>query len=760
MNRSELQQFAQQLSLWTELIIENGRTPFRRVDLYPEIHTDQGLLQPPLVFWINRQSMMAGGILLLPEQNLKAELEYGASCCTALGLKHFVTWESDRVRIWQKDDDGIQQHRQFDFTHADHPDSFRHLLGEVLETLKLLAVIGLVPPAELSPHYLHNLFQTTLDLTLPALVNSYRSLRAEEELSTAADADQLANEANRLLLLQLLGLIWHRQLPSAILPEKLERAIQLSLPQLPEPLKQTMSLSATTTPAPLPHDAAVCFHHLLLRLRQLSWRESEQRAITSIQQLVASWQTDLPGQLPEGDVQLYPQSPILGEATQLILSDSPSLLAAAGLMQDLLQQPPKLLICGTLFQLDFSGRSHRSICGRLNKSRPLTRNERHQYTTLLRTSWPNRRFRIGSDKPLWFWELIHLLGLSKEQQKLQLILPLTALKSQVTEPFWPLLLENYSIQQVSLLTDEIIFLELFPTAGLEIPIKLMLGDETRTLSIANEMSLVRSQLLLALLLPKEIYQMLGNQLVWPSDEELDNKAQAGMRIYMKSRLWRLFEEITGPNLQSDPEAIQPQQLVSWPRPDFLHLKELARAEKQQATDPDRLLAELLQTPELNSIAIQSDEQNRTTAIPRVSDKDLQIELAQQLQREGIPTFPEQYLYFLDSPDMTCYRLTPPLTVTSELLGEIELVDAAGQTLRVYGEELANALLLCSKLKKTEVELPVDRHQLALLQQQYWNDLKQLHKQLNSLCHSRLKSPNAADKLAKKVWKRLQLPKLK
>jgi hypothetical protein len=100
-----------------------------------------------------------------------------------------------------------------------------------------------------------------------------------------------------------------------------------------------------------------------------------------------------------------------------------------------------------------------------------------------------------------------------------------------------------------------------------------------------------------------------------------------------------------------------------------------------------------------------------------------------------------------------------LTITSELLGEIVLEDMSGKKFQVYGEELANALLLCATLNKTDVELPADRHQLALLQQQYWKDLKQLHKQLNSLCHSRLQSPKAADKLAKKVWKKLQLPKL-
>ena len=69
-----LQQFAQQLASWTEAIIEYGRTPFRRVDTYPKIDTEQGVIQPPLVFWINRQSMMAGGILLLPENNLEEEM--------------------------------------------------------------------------------------------------------------------------------------------------------------------------------------------------------------------------------------------------------------------------------------------------------------------------------------------------------------------------------------------------------------------------------------------------------------------------------------------------------------------------------------------------------------------------------------------------------------------------------------------------------------------------------------------------------------
>ncbi len=753
----ELQKFAQQLALWTDLIIENGRTPFRRVDLSPEIHTDQGPLQPPLVFWINRQSMMAGGILLLPEKNLEVELQRGCSCCDALGLKYFVTWESDQVRIWQREGDRAREHQKFDLQHAEHPDSFRHLLGEVLEALKLLAVIGLVPNAELSPHYLHNLFLTTLDVALPALINSYRSQRAEEGTSHSSDADQLANEANRLLLLQLLGLAWHQQLPSAILPEKLERAIQLSLPQLPEQLRETLSLKVTAASPELPHETAVCFHHLLLRLRQLSWRQPEERAISSIQLLINSWNSDQPETTDE--IQVYPQSPVLGDQTQLILSDSISLLAAVRLLEDLLQKQPQELLLGNLFQLDFAGRTDLSINGTLNKQRLLSKEERQQYTTLLRTSWPNRRFRIGGDKPLWFWELIHLLGLSKQQRKMTLILPRDLVLSSIDEPFWQLLWENYSLCRIAVLEAGLIKLILSPEAGQNDPIVVQLDEESRPVSAIGDLAKFRNQLLLTMLLPTEIYHLLGNKLIWPDKEDLDQQATEGLNAYLQSRLNKRIEHVLGLDLQSLAEEEYQQALRNIPRPDLLHLSEISRLSRQQS-DVDSLLAELLQTPAIKTLQVQGKEDNKVAAPRRASDKELRDQLVNQLQSAGIPNFPEQYLYFLDSPETTSYQLNPPLRITSELLGETVLEAADGQKLQVYGEELASALLLCSDLERTDVELPTDRHQLAMIQQQYWKDLKQLHKQLSGLCHSHLKSPQAANKLAKKVWKKLCLPKLK
>jgi hypothetical protein len=211
-----LQQFSQQLATWTQAIIEYGRSPFRRVDTYPHLDTEQGILQPPLVFWINRQSLMAGGVLLLPDNNLAEELERGRSCASALGLRHFVTWESDRVRIWHIDKDQIKELRSFPLSSPSQPDTFRYLLTEILDELKLLAVLGAIPATELSPYYFNNLFQTTLQQALPPLVKAYREKRSEIEEYSTEDADRCANEENRLLILQIVSILWFDKVPETI----------------------------------------------------------------------------------------------------------------------------------------------------------------------------------------------------------------------------------------------------------------------------------------------------------------------------------------------------------------------------------------------------------------------------------------------------------------------------------------------------------------------------------------------------------------
>jgi hypothetical protein len=764
-NHPDLQQFAKQLVFWTELVIENGRTPFRRVDLYPHIQTEQGVLQPPVIFWINRQSLMAGGILLLPNRDLPAELERGRCCAEALGLRNFVTWEIDRVRIWQLDGKMIKQHREFLFGAVEHPDDFRYLLEELLETLKLLAVTGLIPPNQLSCHYLHNLFLTTLELALPPLLNSYRSQRAQENEEMNGDADRQATEANQLLLLQLLTLRWHQQLPNAILPEKLERAIEISLPQLPKNLQQSLSWGRSAESAALPHETTVCFHHLLLRLRQLSWDMPKERALAALRLLIDGW---FPPQKPQGTAQIcfYPPTPRLAAETDTLLSDSPSLLAAASLLEQIEAQPIRRQYFGNLFQFTPDTLPQGTIQATLTSERVPGRGDQQQYTSLLRTSWPNRRFRLTTNTPLWQWETIHLLGLFRRPEALTLTLPNQALKLTVDEPFWPLLLENYQLCSIDSSTGQNLVLELIRGTNNSQPIRIKTADNQVQIIPADEIHLLRSQLLLALQLPATLYQLCAEQFIPCGEEHLSATALSGLSIYAGSllgkRLWRLLSTTPPPVAEADRLALAKN--IGWPHPEARVLEELALASKaggQRLELSDSLLAELLGCTDILEIERpEGSLKKRPVVAENLPGKLLRQQLIQQLQNEGLPTFPEKYLYFLEQPQMVLYQFSPPLLIRNEFLGQCELIDARGKVIPVDGEELTQVLLLCSLLEKTQVELPADRQLVALILEQYCQDLRTFHQHLNELCFQWVENSKAARKLARKTWSELALPPLK
>ncbi len=764
-NHPDLQQFARQLALWTELVIENGRTPFRRVDLYPQVQTEQGVLRPPLIFWINRQSMMAGGILLLPERDLSAELERGRCCAEALGLRNFVTWETDRVRIWQLDGAEIKQHQDLHFKDVANPDSFRHLLEELLEVLKLLAVIGLIPPGQLSAHYLHNLFQTALELSLPPLLNSYRSQRAQETEDAGEDAERQAVEANRQLLLQLLALLWFQQMPSAILPEKLARAIELSLPQLPEPLRQSLSWKISAEPTSMPHETTVCFHHLLLRLRQLSWDQSQQRALTALQLLFDSW---FPPQPLESTAQncFYPAVPRLAPTTRSLLSDSPSLLATVGLLEQLEKQPPRQQYFGNLLQFTPETLPKGTLQATLTNSRIPGRAEQQQYASLLRTSWPNRRFKLATATPLWQWEALHLLGLYRIAEPLALTLPAQALSLATDEPFWPLLLEHYQLCSVDSSNAAQLKLQLVRGATNEQPVQINTSETNYQLIPAEELQLRCSQLLQALQLPVRLYHLSAEQLVFCGEEQLTSTALRGLKLYADSllgqRLWQLLT--AAPQPATEEELFTQAKRIGWPHPEARILEELFRSSSSTEFTPeqlDGLLAELLGCADILQIERQGGTlKKRPLVEENLPGKLLRQQLIEQLQNEGLPTFPEKYLYFLDQPQMVTYRFAPPLQIRNELLGQFELVDVAGQIIHSDGEELVRVLLLCSQLGKNQVELPSDRQQLCLLLDQYCQDLRAFHQHLSELCFRRVENAKAARKLTKKTWSELALPPLK
>ena len=759
-----LQQFAKQLAIWTEAIIEHGRTPFRRVDTYPSIDTDLGVKSPPLVFWINRQSMMAGGVLLLPEGDLETELKTGYSCATALGLRHFVTWEVNQVRIWQIEDARPVVQQSFPLSKAAQPEIFRQLLTEILDTLKLLAIVGAIPNSELSPHYFNNLFQMTLEQALPPLTESYRSQRSETDKHSPEDADACANEANRHLLLQVISLLWFNKCPDAILPEKMEQAIELSIAELPGPLRQALSFKTVIKPPALPLETAVFFHHLLLRLHQLAWRQDKARAKKSIHRLAEYWFQNQTAENEPASIYLYPEKPMLSSDIKILLSGSLSLLATSALLTEISNISAKTLIFGNLFELDRDSLPNEFISARLLNQNRITNVERPKYSTHLRTAWPNRRLKIKGGQPLWHWELIHLLGLCHRKQSLALEVPVELINSPENQLAWSLLYENYGFQKVQLLNNGHIKLNISRGLTTNETVLVQIKEETREITPIEEPICFKNQMLLTIHLPKDIYKLLGNELIWPPPDATPGTQLQGWKSYTRSRLYKLMQALL--SIESSEDEISASPLDACvPYPEPLLLNELAGFERTNSSTKwsmtiDHFLAELLSCPTVANLEIPKRIKARkalTSDSP--SERNLKETIEQQLATHGIPNFPGQYLYFLDQPAMRHYSFAPPLQVKNNLLGEFELEDAQGQTISGYGEELKQILLICSESGKTEIDLPSNRQQLEKLLQHYLKDLDDLHNYLSHLCYSQIKDLKSAQKIIKNTWEKLNLPKI-
>ncbi|MEZ4483412.1 MAG: hypothetical protein R2864_02055 [Syntrophotaleaceae bacterium] len=188
-----LRQFAAQLSHWAESLISRGRTPLRKVETFPSLLTARGEQHPPLVFWINRDSCMAGGVVLFPAENDTAALETGHYCAQALGLRYFVTWTRHEVSFWD-DTTPPRLRKQIPLAKGAQAGTrdFQEALQLLLEEIKLLAVLAAVPPPELSPCYLANLWRTTLLAAEPQLNEHYRIARSEQRLVKGDRPQQLA----------------------------------------------------------------------------------------------------------------------------------------------------------------------------------------------------------------------------------------------------------------------------------------------------------------------------------------------------------------------------------------------------------------------------------------------------------------------------------------------------------------------------------------------------------------------------------------
>ena len=77
--------------------MEAQRLPFQRLELCPRLLTERGRQVPGVVLWINRDSQLAGSMIILPSKIDSQLLVKAVAMAQALGLGNFTTWAAREV---------------------------------------------------------------------------------------------------------------------------------------------------------------------------------------------------------------------------------------------------------------------------------------------------------------------------------------------------------------------------------------------------------------------------------------------------------------------------------------------------------------------------------------------------------------------------------------------------------------------------------------------------------------------------------------
>jgi hypothetical protein len=305
MNQDFLQQFRQQLANWTKQYLAKQRLPFQRLELCPGVLTEKGRLVPDIVLWINRDSQLAGSMILLPTALNKDVLDEAFAMARALGLGHFVTWEARQVCIWQmgkKDAEAIQK---FPLPTANtiQPEDFRSALEQLLNELKVIAVTTAPATTNFSLFYFANLCLRTLQEMGPGITESTRLAAGH----TAADSwVELAPAAKTWMSVwRILFLLWQKRLPPGLQPDRMEQVFHYAMADFNGDKNILKWLELYPEEPPLTDQDAVRLHHLASRMSQLGWPQTTEQAATLVKQLLrevahrynlsaqqVSWQSD------------------------------------------------------------------------------------------------------------------------------------------------------------------------------------------------------------------------------------------------------------------------------------------------------------------------------------------------------------------------------------------------------------------------------------------------------------------------------------
>ncbi|GEM_PF-5804407 len=440
--------FRRHLFSWFEARLADGRTPFRRVEESPPLLIADGA-PADLVLWINRDSLLAGAVILIPEKTDSILLKRGAITAATLGLSQFITWEAQAVNLWQTAAGEVTLSRSWQLppTRQLKATDFAVVGDSLLQELKLSAITGRCPPEQLPAEHFVNLCLSNLR-SMQADLDEAARLAAHGKLHDQRVAAQALSKG-WLTLWRLLALIWQQSLPTGVAPERLEQALAYALADLPPQLSAW--LAVTGPEMPLPAAAATRFQHLAGRMTQLSWGGNRDRAQTTLSLLldealrchqvgmaVAEESVDLL-------VNLIPQAPA---EHQTVVAPRPC-LAGMVLLQSLRGTPLPRTLAEELGQLPQGWAPYRveAALGETLEPDPV---QRRQWLAILRRAWPYRRISLPAATPAWVWQALFLAGITAPEGSLRLALPANWPMTAGAELFWQMLGEQWAVAAIHL----------------------------------------------------------------------------------------------------------------------------------------------------------------------------------------------------------------------------------------------------------------------------------------------------------------------
>lgn len=761
-----LQQFRQQLATWISQQMVSQRLPFQRLETCPRILTAQGRLTPDIVLWVNRDSQLAGSMILLPASVTAEVLNEATAMARALGLGHFTTWAARHVTIWAVTSTQPSTLQTFTLPAASRiqPEDFEETLTRLLEHLKIVSVTSAPATSELPLHYYANLCLRNLQELTPGLTDTARLTAGQ----TAADqwVEAAPIEKAWMSLWRILFLLWQKRLPPGLQPERLEQVLRYAMADAMagDPLLSRLDI-LPGEPA-LGEAEAVKLHHLAGRLGQLGWPVNIDQAIELVDLFLAEvgHRYGLPTALlpwPVDDAQLWFNIQPPAHLSSGTLIAPRAYLAGWALKALFRSNTPELALLETVTEQPAIQPFAKAAAQCHNRCVP-DRREREGLQISLRKAWPNRRFDLPNAAPTWLWQALYLAGITSGQ--LTLILPDNWHKTPGVSNLWAALLERFQLSDLAPYAPDSQVLHLEWRSGQPDQLRVHRHDGPFEVA-ATSRPCTPGATQIWLQADRQVLDQLHTLKLSVAEPAWTDPLEWGAHLFLRTRLgqylWGLCSDHAAvPELADLRKALLTHGM---PLPDELILNDLSLAgsridrecPEQEVLDQELTGIIGVLPPIPHTDPKLPDE--RAPGGPR-KQKISHEQIVRRVFIDGLPRFPEHYLMSVYRPELKRYQLNGPLEITGAFFDRFTLCDKDGQqSLEVSSRPVAEALALASWAGCEEVELPEDLALLEKILNAYRKDLQVLWEALTRECRRADPHRHSALKMARKIWKRQGLP---